>query len=158
MRTLSLLKGQPIWETCSGTEVGTVKDLFISKDGKVRGLIAAGKGLLHRDGLIPAEYVSSFGPDGVMIQNRDCLMPIPHDDSSYFLHNHKGLFGRTLMTAEGEKLGRLEDVYFQEEVGTIVGYEVSDGFFADITEGKKVVKASSDLTIGKDAIIVNVNT
>lgn len=39
------------------------------------------------------------------------------------------------MSNEGKKLGLLEDVYFMEEVGTIVGYELTDGFFSDITEG-----------------------
>ena len=46
-----------------------------------------------------------------------------------------------MMTKEGERLGILEDVYFMEEVGTIVGYELSDGFFSDIMEGKRVVKS-----------------
>ena len=60
------------------------------------------------------------------------------------------------MTAEGERLGFLEDVYFLEEVGTIIGYEISDGFFSDMMEGKRVIKAEQPPAIGKDAIIINV--
>ena len=38
---------------------------------------------------------------------------------------------------------------------TIEAYELTDGFFADIAEGKKVVKASGEpLSIGKDAIVI----
>ena len=46
-----------------------------------------------------------------------------------------------MISEEGEPLGFLKDVYFQEEVGTIVGYEITDGFFSDITEGKQVIKS-----------------
>ncbi len=59
---------------------------------------------------------------------------------------------------EGEKLGIVEDVYFQEELGTIVGYECTDGFFSDLKEGKRVVKTDEPPAIGKDTIIVNVET
>ena len=48
-----------------------------------------------------------------------------------------------MISKEGERLGLLEDVYFLEEVGTIVGYELSDGFFSDIMEGKRVIKTGS---------------
>ena len=61
-----------------------------------------------------------------------------------------------MITKEGERLGFLEDVYFMEEVGTIIGYELSDGFFSDIMEGKRVIRADQPPAIGKDAIIVNV--
>ena len=66
------------------------------------------------------------------------------------------LIGKSLFTKEGEQLGLLEDVYFLEEVGTIVGYKCSDGFFSDILEGKRVVESDEPPAIGKDAIIVNV--
>ena len=51
----------------------------------------------------------------------------------------------------------LDDVYFLEEVGTIVGYELTDGFFSDITQGKRVIRTPHPPKIGKDAIIVSVN-
>jgi uncharacterized protein YrrD len=59
-----------------------------------------------------------------------------------------------LLTAEGEKLGLLEDVYFLEEVGTIVGYEVTEGLVADLVEGRRVVKSNSKLTIASGRAIL----
>ena len=64
------------------------------------------------------------------------------------------LSGRPLLTSEGEKLGLVEDVYFMEELGTIVGYEVTEGLIADIKEGRKVVKTEHPLTIGKDILVI----
>ena len=59
------------------------------------------------------------------------------------------LLGRMMISEEGERLGFLEDVYFMEEVGTIIGYEISDGFFSDIMEGKRVIKADNHLRLGR---------
>jgi uncharacterized protein YrrD len=74
----------------------------------------------------------------------------------FTLEHHKCLTGKMVMSSEGEKLGLVEDVYFMEELGTIVGYECTDGFFSDIKEGKRVVKTIHPPAIGKDTIIVNV--
>jgi uncharacterized protein YrrD len=75
---------------------------------------------------------------------------------SYTLEGGQRLLGMVMMTNEGEQLGLLEDVYFLEEMGTIIGYKCSDGFFSDIMDGKRVVKTDEPPAIGKDAIIVNV--
>ncbi len=48
----------------------------------------------------------------------------------------------------------MEDVYFHEEKGTIVGYELTDGFFSDVTQGRKVLPKKEPYTVGDDAIVV----
>jgi uncharacterized protein YrrD len=62
-----------------------------------------------------------------------------------------------MISKSGESLGLLQDVYFHEELGTIVGYEITDGFFSDITDGKQIIHSEKPPAIGKDAIIVDVN-
>ena len=100
--------------------------------------------------------MTSFGVDGVMIEDRKQLEPLIETFDNYTFETGQPLLGKALMTKEGQRLGILEDVYFLEEVGTIVGYECSDGFFSDIIEGKRVVKTDKPPAIGKDAIIVDV--
>jgi uncharacterized protein YrrD len=155
LRTFSLLKGLPVYEKTKGKKIGEVCDLNISGSGLVKGIIIKKGGLFKKSHTIDIQDVSSFGYDGVMIDNDDkitALQTIPE----YTLHHQHRLQGKVVMTSEGEKLGILEDVYFMEEMGTIVGYEISDGFFSDITEGKQVVKTSDSPAIGEDAIIVKV--
>ncbi|MBD8069257.1 PRC-barrel domain-containing protein [Bacillus sp. PS06] len=156
MRTFSLLKGLPIYQTDKGKLIGHVSDICLSEEGTVEGILIDGKGLFQRDRLIPVESISSFGHDGVMIDSCVELKPIPKDQSKHFLYSHHGLYRKPVITEEGEKLGLLEDVYFQEEVGTIIGYELTDGFFADIAEGKKVIKTKTPLTIGEEVLVVQV--
>ncbi|WP_442595137.1 PRC-barrel domain-containing protein [Neobacillus sp. D3-1R] len=155
MRTFSLLKGLPVYELKKGKKIGEVCDLSISGSGMVKGLLIKKGGLFKKSLLIDIQDVTSFGWDGVMIEDEDKLETLPNTPEFTLDHQHS-LQGKIVMTSEGQKLGILEDVYFLEELGTIVGYEISDGFFSDITEGKQVVKTSDSPAIGKDAIIVKV--
>ncbi|MGJ7921473.1 PRC-barrel domain-containing protein [Neobacillus sp. LXY-4] len=157
MRTFSLVKGLPVFELNSGYKLGEVCDLSISGDGKVEGLLIKKKTLFNKLQLIKIENIYSFGTDGIMIKRTQALEPVLHPPE-YTIEHQRGLTGKLMMSAEGERLGLVEDVYFMEELGTIVGYECTDGFFSDIKEGKRVVKTAHPPAIGKDAIIVNVES
>ena len=59
-----------------------------------------------------------------------------------------------MLTVTGSELGRLENVYFLEEMGTLIGYELTDGFLTDLKEGRKTLHPAERLTWGDDALIV----
>ncbi|WP_042458683.1 PRC-barrel domain-containing protein [Neobacillus dielmonensis] len=156
MRTFSLLKGQPVFETKSGTKIGEISDLYISPEGIVKGLLVKKGTLFKQSCFLDIQKVDSFGWDGVMIEDAG-LLEKAKEMPEYTLGHQHSLEGKMMLSKSGESLGLLNDVYFQEELGTIVGYEITDGFFSDITEGKQVIHSKKPLTIGKDAIIVDVN-
>ncbi|MFB6468037.1 PRC-barrel domain-containing protein [Cytobacillus sp. Hz8] len=155
MRTFSLLKGLPVYTLQTGSRIGQICDISISSNGMVKGLIVKKGTFLKRNCFIDIQNVASFGWDGIMVEDETVLKPLKKPEP-YTFESRQRLTGKMLMTSQGERLGILEDVYFKEELGTIVGYECSDGFFSDITEGKRVVKTDEPPAIGKDAIIVNV--
>ncbi|WP_078382664.1 PRC-barrel domain-containing protein [Sutcliffiella halmapala] len=157
MRTFSRVVGMLIYDVASGNKVGRITDFCIVEPGQVKGLLIDGKGIFHRTKFLPYEYIQSFGDDGVMVDPKEFSSVTKEDGQVYFLKYH-GIKGKSFLTGEGNKLGLLDDVYFEEETGTIVGYEVTDGFFADMAEGKKVINHPSDLIIGKDTVVVSVLT
>lgn len=121
--------------------------------GTVEGLLVK-KGVFFKQScFLDIQNVESFGWDGVMIEDENALEKAK--ESSEFTSAHS-LEGMMMLSKSGNSLGLLKDVYFQEELGTIVGYEITDGFFSDIMEGKQVIQTGKPLTIGKDAIIVDV--
>lgn len=156
MRTFSLVKGQPVFNRQNGTKIGEVCDLWITDTGVVKGLLIKNGSFFKQTAFLSIEKVSSFGSDGIMVDGSSQLEKLKIVPE-YTLAHHKSLVGKMLFSKEGDALGILEDVYFQEELGTIVGYEVTDGFFTDITEGKQVINTQMPPAIGKDAIIVDVN-
>ncbi|MDQ0231536.1 PRC-barrel domain-containing protein [Metabacillus malikii] len=156
MRTFSTLKGMPVYCNKSATLLGYVTDLYLSPQGQIFGLLMEGKGLINRDKFVPFEVVDALGENGVMVKDRNSLQPVHAIKTNQQYIPYDDLHFKSVLTREGEKLGLLEDVYISEKMGTIEAYELTDGFFADITEGKKVVKASGEpLTISKDAIVMD---
>ncbi|WP_078552688.1 PRC-barrel domain-containing protein [Bacillus alkalicellulosilyticus] len=156
MRTFSSICGRPIYEIETGEELGIVEDLFINKHGQVTGLQLDIKAWLQRDRFVPLSAITEIGADGVFISNRKQLRSLDkHHMSGFTLkQGKKRLAGMPLLTAEGEKLGLVEDVYFMEELGTIIGYEVTEGLLADLKEGKRVVKITEPLLYGKDILMM----
>ncbi|RLQ98116.1 PRC-barrel domain-containing protein [Falsibacillus albus] len=156
MRTFSLLNGLSVFEQTGGI-VGTVCDVIITGEGNVTAMFVKGRGLIAKKYRLPIDCILAFGPDGLMIESPDDLQKLDFRLNEYTLSHHQALIGKRTLTTEGECLGDLEDVYFQEALGTIVGYELTDGFFADITKGKRVVSTTCPPMIGKDAIIVSLD-
>lgn len=157
MRTFSLLKGLPIYDKSVGEKIGEVYDICLSDNGKVEGFLVKNGAIFKKTAFLPLTKIASIGSDGMMIEEASILEPAEERTYRIF-EGRERLLGRPLMSSEGERLGLLEDVYFHEELGTIVGYECSDGFFADMTEGKRVIKTEEPPLIGKDAIIVNIDS
>lgn len=156
MRTFSLLKGQPVFNTKSGTKIGEISDLCISSTGKVQGLLVKKGVFFKQTFFLDIQKVATFGLDGVMVEDTGHLKKLAESPEFTLNHQHS-LDGMMMLSKSGESLGLLKDVYFQEELGTIVGYEITDGFFSDISEGKQVIQSGKPLAIGKDAIIVDVD-
>ncbi|NEU31579.1 hypothetical protein GN156_12475 [bacterium LRH843] len=156
MRTFSTVEGLPVISLSTGQESGHVLDLLY-KGGCVTGFLIDQKGWFNQHLFLPVSAISSFGQDGLMIEGPWSLIPYTKKEKKWLsLKNGKGrLQGTPLLSKEGVKLGLLEDVYFLEEVGTIVGYEVTDGLVADLLEGRKVVKSKGSLTIGGGRAILS---
>ncbi len=156
MRTFANLHNQAVYDLETGSELGKILDLDIDvATSKVNGLVIDKKGWFNQDLLLPIEKVSQFGTDGIIISSKDVLTPF-HKRATAFVEGKTRLKGKPLLTTEGEKLGLVEDVYFMEEMGKIVGYEVTEGLLADIKEGKKIVKTNDPLIIGEDILIVKI--
>lgn len=156
LRTFSLLKGLPVYNKANGEILGEITDLNISQGGQVEGFIIKKNHFFKKKYWVSLEKVSIFRKDIVIVEDNSCLQPL-NNEVEYTIEGRRRLTGKMLLTNRGEQLGLLEDVYFLEEMGTILGYECSDGFFSDITEGKRVIKTRVPFKIEKDAIIVNMD-
>lgn len=155
LRTFSLLKGIQVLNE-DGEFQGEVCDLCIGQDGVVTDLLLHVKGFIGKKFRIPIDTVTSFGEDSIIIKNREQLSKYEEVEDEYTLFHNKALSKKATFSEQGDQLGLLDDVYFLEEVGTIIGYELTDGFFSDVTQGKRLIRTPHPPKIGKDAIIVNV--
>lgn len=113
------------------------------------------KGLWRKGKIIPVDQIISIGEDAVTVDTDSAIPILPSEQPFLSMVDGQYKFkGKPVMTTNGSELGMVEDVYFQEQLGKIVAYELSDGFFSDVTEGRKVLPLQPDFIIGDDAIIV----
>ena len=63
--------------------------------------------------------------------------------------------GNPVYTEDGEARGKIEDVFLDDPGERIVGYEVSDGFFADLIQGRGTILQQHVVADGEDMMIVD---
>ncbi|MGY2895639.1 PRC-barrel domain-containing protein [Deinococcus sp. UYEF24] len=133
-----------------------VRDLIFDPQGqRLLALLVDEGGWFHAAKVISYDRVKSIGEDAVMVDSLDAVVSARDlPGMSEILSNDHKLIGTPLMTTEGEDLGKLADLYFDESTGQVTGYDMSGGVFADMGSGRSFVPAAVDLMLGKDVALV----
>ncbi|GHF99672.1 hypothetical protein GCM10017783_09710 [Deinococcus piscis] len=152
------LLGRHVVDLSTGERVDSVRDIVFDHGANlVLGLVVDGGGswLRRRDRVIPFSVVYSVGEDAVMITSaQDTASDEEQARMKEIMDSKVNLIGMTLLTAQGEDLGRIGDVVFDEYSGRVEGYEVTGGLFGDVAGGHAFVPAPESVQIGKDVAIV----
>ncbi|TCZ77215.1 photosystem reaction center subunit H [Paenibacillus albiflavus] len=148
--------GLPIICLQNGKRLGKVFDLLIDQDWQLSGVILSPKGWFSQCQTISSNDFVACGEDAITIENRSFIHKWNEDSTQTTLlegqHKIKGL---PIITVTGNQLGILEDVYFSKQMGNkIKGFEISEGFISDLTEGRKWLALPDSVTRGEEAIIV----
>ncbi|WP_230986655.1 PRC-barrel domain-containing protein [Cohnella fermenti] len=103
--------------------------------------------------------VMKCGGDAVIIASRQAIATIRARELLRSFHTGVvQLRELPVFTEDGQELGRVSDVYFPKTEGTqIIGYELTDGFLADVFEGRRKLllpEGPEGVTLGEDAILV----
>lgn len=147
--------GLPVLDLQAGHERGVVRDVLFDEDWTFQGLLVEIKAMFRRGRFIPSDSIQAIGEDYVTIRNEKAMHPLEGTDHMIGVKaGSSHMIGKPLITANGHRLGQIEDIYFHTEIGSIVGYEVSDGLLSDLMEGRKAVKHLERATIGEDAVIL----
>lgn len=147
---------RPIVAISTGEKVDTVRDVVFDHQGnQVLAFLTDEGGWFRAAKAVPFDRVRSIGEHAVMIATPDDVTT-SRDDKRLgdALESKTSLLGLTLLTTDGQNLGRIADVYFDEHTGAVVGYEATGGLFADLSSGRTFIPAPSDVQIGSDAAIV----
>ncbi|MGN1400868.1 MAG: PRC-barrel domain-containing protein [Bacillus sp. (in: firmicutes)] len=153
MRTFSLLKGLPVLNE-EQHRIGTICDLAISGEGIVTGLLMKRNAMFTKNCLIPLSDVLAYDKRSLTIRSTAQLKPFKQLMAYTFAHK-QAIANKMIVDGDGERLGLLEDVYFSERAGRIVAYEISNGFFSDITEGKRMIHTAEPPSFKGDTIVIS---
>lgn len=150
------LLGRPIVAIDNGERIDTVHDLiFDHQANQVLGLLVDEGGWFRSAKVVPFESVRSIGEDAIMVDSAHAVTSTREDGRlAEVLDSKVHLLGMTLLTTDGQDLGKLADVFFDEHTGRVEGYEATGGLFSDLSSGRTFVPAPEAVQIGHDAAIV----
>ncbi|CAM3565730.1 PRC-barrel domain-containing protein [Deinococcus frigens] len=151
--------GRHIVAIDSGERIDSVHDLiFDHQANEVLGLLVDEGGWFRAAKVVPFEMIRSIGEDAVMIASAEHVTTTRQDDRlADVLDSKISLIGMTLLTTDGQDLGKIADVYFDEASGKVEGYEATGGLFSDMSNGRTFVPAPENVQIGEHAAIVPVS-
>lgn len=155
MRKMLEVLGLPVIDTSSGKKVGIVKDAYFTQAGELKGLAIESDGLFSKISYLDFSNIGAIGDDAVIIGSSQFLTTISSTSELYsFVSGKKSYKELPVITTNGNELGHIQDVYFMEDMGRIIGYEISDGFLSDITDGRRTIKHPQRMILGEDALII----
>jgi uncharacterized protein YrrD len=156
-----MLKGRdildkPIVSYDTGERFDKVKDLvFDQNNNQLLGLLLEEAGWLSSAKVILLKDIKAVGPDTVIVPSKDAVVSANEITVIEQILKHNNILkGTRIMTTDGRDLGTMVDLYFDEQTGSVEGYEVSGGLFADAYSGRSFVPAIQTLKIGEDVAFV----
>lgn len=148
--------GLPIILLDTGEEIFDIKDiLFSQKNKRLLGFLIDEGGWFKGAKIVLLKHVHTIGKDAVIIQNKKVIMSstqIP--DVEEVLEKKYTLFQLKVIDNEGNRVGRVEDVLFNEKTGHLHYLEVSEGVFEDIFYGRLRIPLSNNIKFEDKAIII----
>lgn len=158
---LQEMVGLAVFDVEDGKQIGKVFDFLLDETWSITGIQLEGKAMFSSTiKVVLWEDIVAYGEDAVMIRNQQAIQKEEAENIQLTFNSGSGkLKELPILTEDGILIGHVTDVYFDHELGnTITGIEVSDGFFSDLMEGRKVLPFAPGMTKGENAIMVPPNS
>jgi uncharacterized protein YrrD len=135
---------------CASHVLGRVADICFSCVGEYIGLLIEEQNMriIPKKGFLPFEQIVKMDTNKVF--SRSHFLRSAHLSKKWIQYNQ--LKHKMIVNEKKEQVGILEDVYISIQAGTMVAYEISDGLFADLMDGRKYMPSK------KTAIILQNDT
>ena len=153
------LIGLPVF-LANGKKAGRVRDVGFDEFWQISCIVLDSQVWFRRAvRIVKWPDVTKCGSDAVIIRDRQAIITIRANELLRSFHTGVvQLKELPVFTEDGQELGRVSDVYFPKTEGTqIIGYELTDGFLADVFEGRRKLllpEGPEGVTLGEDAILV----
>jgi uncharacterized protein YrrD len=149
--------GLKVLTITQGENIQDVNDIvYDPKENRVLALLVDNKGWFKDAKVILFEDINSIGKDNVMVEDASVLQSAGdvEENIAEIARSNNYLAGTKIVTVDGNELGSVTDIYFDSNTGEVDEFVVSQGVVKDVQSGRKRVKISDIITVGKDATIV----
>lgn len=156
----SKVVGLPVFTVNDGKKIIRVEDVMYDPfQNRIEALLASKGGWFTESRVILFSDLLGIGEDAALINSTAMIKKVTEVSKNLEIiaKNDTYLTSTRIITEDGRELGRVNDIFFDTATGRVEEFEVSQGTLRNWKEGKKKVKITDIVSIGKDATIVRVN-
>ena len=155
MHRLSEIIGKPIVSSETGDRLGSISDALVEDGGVNVVALVIGGGLLAKEHVLPFRDIQTLGGDTVLART-DAGIRSPQEwrRSGVNATRSSELRGKPVVTVGGQRLGEVSDLLVNGETGTFAGVEVAEPRFGGLRTKRAILRASEEMRIGPDAVVV----
>ena len=148
MRRMRDIIRLPVLDEQSGEHLGWVRDiLYDEKKCTVNGII------LEKDSFL-TEHNLYLSRDDITSCAKDNLRVKDLDDKLVTGMTWSQKVGSKVYNVRGDLRGTVGDIYVDNEFRKVIGYEISDGLFADLVDGRGAIFEENIVAEDRGVIIV----
>lgn len=138
----------------SGKKAGSVTDVVFSPGNReVKALLLEDRGLSLKKRAVFLEDMLKLGNDAVIIDSMSCVSSIGRTAFAKAF-GKRGLLGLRVFSKAGGDIGVVKDILFDIQTGRIEGFEISDGLFQDVMQGRKILPLIGKTELGEEFAVV----
>lgn len=140
------IMGKEILNLADGTMIGKVYGVALTSDKKVAGLKVKEKKFMGNVNIVPFENVRAFGAT-ITVNDVDGAACAEIRDA----------LGKNVITADGNLLGRVEELAFDEKSGEVAEIVIRGELMDTMTGGRGILPGEKIVSFGKDVVIAAEN-
>ncbi|MBC9784185.1 PRC-barrel domain-containing protein [Heliobacterium chlorum] len=147
---------RPIVSLDEGKKLGAVRGLIVDPEAlEVVALQVDQKGLFREQKIIPYSKVHSIGEAAIVIDRASQVQRVTNLPHLFQLMKDKiGIIGSKVLTTVGQKVGIVEEYYFDEKTGKLLTLEIRGHFGEGWFNGKAALPAAAVRTISQEMVLV----
>lgn len=146
LMNLGSIMGKELLNLSDGTMLGKVCGVVLTPDCKVAGLKVRERKLMGNTTTVAFENVKAFGATITL-----------HGVSSVLVPETRNVLGKNVITADGNLLGRVEELAFDIETGTVEEIVIQGELMDTMLGGRGILPGDRLLRFGKDVVIAAEN-
>ena len=136
------IMGKELLNLSDGTMVGKVCGVVLTPDCKVAGLKVRERKLMSGTITVAFENIKSFGATITL-----------HGVSNVMAQETRTVLGKNVITADGNLLGRVEELAFDMETGIVEEVVIQGELMDTMLDGRGILPGDKLLNFGKDVVI-----
>lgn len=140
------IMGKDILNLSDGTMIGKVCGVALTPDNKVAGLKVKEKKFMGSVNIVPFENVKAFGATITLngIDGAACA-------------ETRDAIGKNVITADGNLLGRVEELAFDAESGQVEEIVIKGDLMETMVGGRGILPGEKIVSFGKDVVVAAEN-